>query len=83
MKCGSFRLISHLSPLTSWQSCPPGNDCLVRGRGFLGLILLFGSGLVKPFSGGERECFASLLTIPQDFTVCEGRFIVCIASGIV
>lgn len=57
MKCGSFRFISHLSPLTSWQSW---ERLLGEGRGFLGLVLLFGSGLVKkPFSGGERGAYSS------------------------
>jgi hypothetical protein len=61
MKCGSFRLISHLSHSTSWHS---SERLLGEGRGFLGLILLFGSGLVKLFSAGEE---GALLKVLQDF----------------
>jgi hypothetical protein len=78
MKCGSFRFISHLSPLTSWQSW---ERLLGEGRGFLGLVLLFGSGLVKnPFRVEKGVlCLQFFKILP----VYEGRFIVCIAAGIV
>jgi hypothetical protein len=66
MKCGSFRLISHLSHSTSWHS---SERLLGEGRGFLGLILLFGSGLVKLFSAGEE---GALLKVLQDFACLWG-----------